>query len=272
MTALSLGPPTFVIPPKLGRARGALYMLERNLYIYRHNWYLLLAEVFEPVLYLLSIGVGIGELVGHISGLGAPGVTYAAFVAPALLTTAAMNGAMNETTFNMYGKLRLTGTYNAITSSPMAARHIALGEALWAVLRGTLITCGFLIVVTVLGLAESPGILLVIPGAALVGFAFASAGLVIVTYLRDFQDFQYIQLAMLPMFLFATTFYPLDVYPRWLQLVVECLPLYQSIQLVRQPALGEFGMGLLVPVCYLVVMGVVALRWAVARLGVTLEK
>jgi lipooligosaccharide transport system permease protein len=272
VTAISLSPPPAAIPQRLGLPRGALYMLERNLYIYRHNWYLLLAEVFEPVLYLLSIGVGIGELVGHIPGLGAPDVTYAAFVAPALLTTAAMNGAMNETTFNMYGKLRLTGTYEAITSSPMAARHIALGEALWAVLRGTLITCGFLIVVTILGLAESPGILLVIPGAALVGFAFASAGLVVVTYLRDFQDFQYIQLAMLPMFLFATTFYPLGVYPRWLQIVVECLPLYQSIALVREPALGEFGLGLLVPVCYLAVMGLVSLRWAVSRIGKVLEK
>ncbi|MFC9329785.1 ABC transporter permease [Kitasatospora sp. NPDC057015] len=255
-----------------GRLRGAGNMVARNLLIYRHTWYLLLAEVFEPVLYLLSIGVGIGQLVGRVPGLGDSPVAYSAFVAPALLATAAMNGAMNETTFNMFAKLRLNRTYESIRATPMTAQHIALGEALWAVLRGTLITTGFLVVVSVLGLAHSAGILLVLPGAALIGFAFASAGLVVVTYLRSWQDFQFIQLAMLPMFLFATTFYPLGVYPRWLQIVVECLPLYQSIELVRQPSLGHVGAQLIVPVVYLTVFGAVSLRWAMRRIDRALTR
>ncbi|TKA00316.1 ABC transporter [Actinacidiphila oryziradicis] len=247
-------------------------MVVRNLLIYRHTWYLLLAEVFEPVLYLLSIGVGIGELVGRVPGLGDPPVDYSSFVAPALLATAAMNGAMNETTFNMFAKLKLNRTYESIQATPMTAQDIALGEALWAVLRGTLITTGFLVVVSVLGLAHSAGTLLVLPGAALIGFAFASIGLVVVTYLRNWQDFQFIQLAMLPMFLFATTFYPLGVYPRWLQIVVECLPLYQSIELVRQPSLGHLGTQLIVPVLYLVVLGAISLRWAMLRIDRALTR
>ena len=270
MTALSTPAAPPAVPsalpaPVLGRLRGARYMVERNLLIYRHTWYLLLAEIFEPVLYLLSIGVGIGELVGRSAGLS-DGVSYSAFVAPALLATTAMNGAMNETTFNMFAKLKLLRTYDAIQATPMTAEHIALGEAVWAVLRGTLITTGFLVVVSVLGLAYSPAVLLVLPGAALIGFAFASLGLVVVSYLRSWQDFQFVQLAMLPMFLFATTFYPLGVYPRPLQLAVECLPLFQSIELLRQPALGHVGTGLLLPAGYLLAMGGLSLRWAMARI------
>jgi lipooligosaccharide transport system permease protein len=244
----------------------AATMVERNLMIYRHTWLLLLAEIFEPVLYLLSFGVGIGQLVGHIPGLPDPSVNYSEFVAPALLATAAMNGAMNETTFNMFGKLKTDRTYESILTTPMTVRDVALGEVAWALLRGTLVTLGFLAVVTAFGLVHSPWALLVVPGALLIGFAFAAVGLAVVTFLRDWQDFQFIQLAMLPMFLFATTFYPLGVYPRPLQILVECLPLYQSIELLRGPFLGEAGTGLILPALYLLALGALGLAVAARRL------
>jgi lipooligosaccharide transport system permease protein len=252
----------------------ALLLLERNLLIYRHTWYLLLAEVLEPMLYLLTIGVGIGQLVGHVPGLDGSGpgggstggIGYSAYVAPALLATAAMNGAMNETTFNMFAKLKLQRVYDSILATPMTVHDVAVGEVCWALLRGVLVTAGFLAVVGAFGLVQSAWILLVIPGAAVVGFAFASVGLAVVTFLRGWADFQFIQLAMLPMFLFATTFYPLRVYPRPVQIAVECLPLYQSIQLIRLPALGEPGPALLVPVVYLLLMGALGLRIALPRM------
>ena len=249
----------------------ALLLLERNLLIYRHTWYLLLAEVLEPMLYLLTIGVGIGQLVGHVPGLddagsGGGGIGYSVYVAPALLATAAMNGAMNETTFNMFAKLKLQRVYDSILATPMTVYDVAVGEVCWALLRGVLITVGFLAVVGAFGLVHSVWILLVVPGAALVGFAFASVGLAVVTYLRNWADFQFIQLAMLPMFLFATTFYPLGVYPRPIQIAVECLPLYQSIQLIRLPALGQPGTALLLPVVYLLLMGALGLRIALPRM------
>jgi lipooligosaccharide transport system permease protein len=238
-------------------------LVERNLLIYRHTWYLLLAEIFEPVLYLLSMGIGIGELVGHVPDLGPSDVSYPAFVAPALLATSAMNGAMNETTFNMFAKLKLLHTYDSILATRMTVRDIGLGEVCWAVLRGTLVSTSFLVVVTAFGLARSPWILL---AAALIGFAFAAGGLVVVTYLRNWQDFQLIQLGMLPMFLFATTFYPLGVYPRPIQYAVECLPLFQSIELARGVALGEIGTGLVFPALYLLALGAVCTAWGLHRM------
>jgi lipooligosaccharide transport system permease protein len=244
----------------------AAALIERNLRIYRHTWYLLVAEVLEPVLYLGSIGLGVGALVGHVPGLTAGVIRYPEFVAPALLATAAMNGAMNETTALMYTRLAIDRTYESILATPISIRDVAVGETAWAVLRALTISCGFLAVIAALGLVASPWVVLTIAGAAVIGFAFAAVGLLVVTYIRGWPDFQFIQLFMLPMFLFATTFYPLGVYPRPLQLVVECLPLYQSIELLREPALGQIGWNLLGPAAYLLVLGGLALAAAMGRL------
>ncbi|WBB60783.1 ABC transporter permease [Streptomyces sp. WMMC500] len=242
-------------------------LVERHLLIYRHTPGVLVAEIFEPLLYLLAIGVGIGHLVGDVPGVEDSADGYSAFVAPALLATAAMNGAMNETTFNLLRKLRVDRIYDSVLTTPMTVSDIALGEVCWAVLRGTLTSTGFLAVIAALGLVQSPWAVLVIPCAALVGFAFAAVGLAVTTFLRGWQDFQYIQLAMLPMFLFATTFYPLDVYPRPVQAVVACLPLYQSIELTRGIALGRLAISLPVAVAYLVLMGLAGLVIARGRLA-----
>jgi lipooligosaccharide transport system permease protein len=256
-------------PMRRGRA-GA--MVERNLFIYRHTWFMLAAEVFEPLLYLLAFGVGMGLLIDGVPGLAGSDVSYPQFVAPALLATAAMNGAMNETTFNMFGKLTTDHTYESILTTPMTVRLVALGEVWWALLRGFLVATGFLVVVSAFGLSRSAWVLLALPGALLTGFAFASIGLLVVTLLRTHEDFQLVQLVMLPMFLFATTFYPLSVYPRPVQVLVELLPLYHSIELVRQPFLGAPTAQLLISAGYLAALGTLALVLAVRRLGATLRR
>jgi lipooligosaccharide transport system permease protein len=156
-------------------------------------------------------------------------------------------------------------------ATPVSARDIGFGEIMWATVRGLVVSTAFLVVLSVAGLAHSPWMLLTPFAAVLVGFGFACVGLAVVTWLRSWQDFQLIQLVMLPMFLFATTFYPLGVYARPVQLVVECLPLYQSIALLRGLALGTVGPGLLVPVAYLAVMGAAALILALRRLTRTLS-
>lgn len=245
---------------------GPAALVERNLVIYRHTWYLLLAEIFEPVLYLLSMGVGIGALVGHVPGLGDPSVGYVDFVAPALLATAAMNGAMNETTFNIYGKLKMLHTYDSILATPLRIRDVALGEVAWALLRGTAVTVVFGAAVAAFGLVHSLWALLILPGALLIAFAFAAAGLAVVTYIRSWQDFQLVQLVMLPMFLFATTFYPLGVYARPVQIAVECLPLYQSIELIREPSLGVVDSSVGWAAVYLLLFGAASTALALRRL------
>jgi lipooligosaccharide transport system permease protein len=238
-------------------------VLLRNLMVHRHSWTILAFGVVEPILYLLSIGQGVGQLIGPLDGLG-PSVTYPQYIAPALLAMAAMNGAMNATTQGVFTRLRFENTYQVMLTTPITPRGIAFGEAAWAVLRGAIEATGFLVIMAVVGLVRSPWAVLALPGAVLIGFAFASAGLLVATLMRDWPDTQLVQLVMLPMFLFATTFYPLDVYPEPVQHLVATLPLFHSIRLIREPVLGTVEASLWGSACYLAAMGAVCL-WAATR-------
>jgi lipooligosaccharide transport system permease protein len=238
-------------------------LIERNLLILRHTLTPLFSSILEPTLYLLSIGFGVGALIGKVAGVD---VRYASYVAPGILATTAMNAAFNQTTFFVFSRLREERTYDAIIPTPLSVTDIALGEVLSSMLLAVISTVGFVVVMAILGLAVTPGLLLAIPGAVLVGYAFGAAGLAVTSFLRDWADFQLIQLVMLPMFLFATTFYPVSVYPSWARPVVELLPLYQCIQLIREPALGIFHWDLLVAIAYLLLFGSLALALGTRRL------
>jgi lipooligosaccharide transport system permease protein len=239
-------------------------LVERNALIYRRSLTPVLSSILEPVLYLLSIGLGVGALVGRVHGVD---VRYAAFVAPGILATTAMNAAFNQTSFGIFMRIKNDHAYDAIVPTPLSVADIALGEVASAVFSGVFASAGFVLVMLILGLVVSPAILLAIPGCVLVGYAFGAGGLAVMTYFRDFPDFQLVQLVMLPMFLFATTFYPLSVYPSWARPLIEALPLYQSIQLLREPALGTFHWDMLFAAIYLIVFGSVALAFANRRLG-----
>ncbi|HEX4223127.1 MAG TPA: ABC transporter permease [Pseudonocardiaceae bacterium] len=242
----------------------ALAFVNRNLMVYRHTWGILVASVLEPLLYLVSIGVGVGQLVGTLPGLG--DVSYAQYVAPALLATAAMNAAVNETTFSAYTRLREEHVYDAILRTPLTPADLAIGEIGWGAARGALSGAGFLAVMAALGLVRTPVALLAVLAAALTGASFGALGLLVMTFLRNWQDFQLIQLFMLPMFLFSATFYPVTVYPTAIQVVVRALPLYPSIDLLRGVTLDDIGPQLAYAIAYLLVIGLVAWRLAARRL------
>jgi lipooligosaccharide transport system permease protein len=243
--------------------RRMLALVERNFMIYRRSITPLLYALIEPIMYLLSIGIGVGVLIGRVPGVD---VRYAAYVAPAILTTTAMNTAVNQTSFGVFWRIKMDKTYDAILPTPLSVTDIAIGEIVSAIINAVLTSAGFLVVMAVTGLITSPGVLFALPASVLIGFAFAAGGLAVTTYLRDFADFQYIQLFMLPMYLFATTFYPLTTYPKPIRPVIEALPLYQSIQLVREPALGHWSRSLLVPAVYLAVFGAVGVYVAARRM------
>ena len=242
--------------------RGSLHLIERNARAYRHVWLVLVSGVAEPLFYLLSIGVGLGQLVGTVGG-----VSYTAYVAPALLATSSMNGAIYDSTFNVFFLIKYAKTYDAALATPMRAPDLALGQVLWAVIRSAIYAFAFTGVMLAMGLLESRWAVLALPAAVLTGFAFAAAGMAATTFMRSWQDFEYVMLVSLPLFLFSTTFYPLRVYPRALQIVVECTPLYQAVTLLRGLTLGVVGPALLLPAAYLALMGVIGLLIAGRRVG-----
>jgi lipooligosaccharide transport system permease protein len=258
MTALPLTS-TFLIG-----SRRSLKLIERNLYVYKHGWIVILSGFFEPLFYLLSIGFGLGALVGTVPGPDGQPMPYQLFVAPALLASAAMNGAISESTFNFFFKLNYNKTFTSILSTPLSPGDVAVGELAWALIRGGLYAIGFMVVMVVLGLFVSPWVILAVPAALLVGFAFGAVGMAATSFMRTWQDFDLIQLVILPLFLFSATFYPLETYPEALQWVVRLTPLYQGVDLIRSLTIGHITPVLLVHVAYLAIMGFVGL-WVVSR-------
>jgi len=252
------------LPPVSSRA---WLLVERNLMVYRRLWMLIVSGFFEPVFYLFSIGVGIGALVGTVAGPDGRAIGYTAFVAPALLATSAMNGAVYDATFNIFFKLKYAKLYDAVLATPVGPGDIALGEIAWAQLRGTIYSTGFLLVLAGMGLIDSWWALLALPATVMIGFAFAAVCMAVTSYMRSWQDFDFVQLTILPMFLFSTTFYPLSVYPRPLQLFVQATPLFHGIELLRALTTGAgVGVGLLGHLLYFVVMALVGVAWSTRRL------
>jgi lipooligosaccharide transport system permease protein len=242
-----------IVPPGAFGSRRSIHMVERNALVYRKGWYFLLSGFFEPFFYLLSLGIGLNHLVGTVQ-VGTTTVSYAAFVAPGLLAVSAMNGSMLDATFNTFFRLKVDHTYDSVMATPLTVEDIAVGELSWCLTRGSLYSVSFLVCMFALGDTQSPWAVLCFPVAILISLAFASAGMACCTYLRSWQDFDLVGLALLPMFLFSGTFFPISSYPTWIEYVVRATPLYQGVALARSCNLGQFSWADVGHVAYLVVM------------------
>lgn len=237
-----------------GRAR---LLVERNIMVYRHHWSTLTTGFFEPLFYLLSLGVGIGSIIGRVAGPDGRPVSYVAYVAPGLLASSAMNGAVYDSTMNIFFKLKYARTYEAMLATPMGPRDVAVGEITWAQLRGLLYSLAFLLVMLGMGLVHSWWFPMALPAAALIGYGFASIGMAATTFLRSWVDFELVGVVVMPIFLFSTTFYPLGVYPRGVQLFIEATPLVHGINLLRAFTLGAVSPGLIGDAAYFAVMALI---------------
>lgn len=261
-----------VVLPRLvsfeGATRRSASVAERNLATMRSSyWLVLVSGFFEPLLYLLSIGVGVGALIGDITLPGGEVVPYAAFVAPAMLAASAMTGALAETTFNFFGKLKYMKLYDGILNTPVQPFEIALGELAWAMLRGTLYSAAFLGIMVAMELTSAGRAVAAFPATVLVGFAFGALGMALSTYMRSWQDFDLMGAIQFTLFLFSGTFVPADAYPMLLRWLVEVTPLYRAVDLVRGISTGSTGWLQLVDVLYLLAATTLGLALAARRMG-----
>jgi hypothetical protein len=216
MTVAQVAPPrrpwwTRLVPGGSSSA-AFLHIVERNALAWRGLPLLFLSNILEPAFFLLSIGVGLGAMVGDV-------------------------------------------TLPSGTTVPFQVFYAACFE----------------LTMLVMGLIGSWWALLVVPTAGLISFAFASAGLAASTFMRSFVDFDWVNVALLPLFLFSTIFFPLSRYPESLQWVVQSTPLYQGVVLQRSLVVGEVNAWLVVPVLYLVLMGTICLRIASGRMQAMLQ-
>jgi lipooligosaccharide transport system permease protein len=241
-------------------------LLQRSFFAMRSSsWLIILSGFFEPVFYLLSFGFGVGQLVGDIEFKG-ESITYIAFIAPALLATSAMNGAIYDSTWNVFFKMRYARTYQGMLSTSLGPIDVAFGEIRWALLHGFAYSLGFMAIVSPLGIVISWWALLAVPTAVLIAFGFASLGMSITSYLTSFQQMNWLNFFLLPMFLFSGTFFPLDIYPEAIQFFVKLLPLWHAVELMRDVMLGALHIGDLIHIAYFLVMIAVGLTFTTKRL------
>ncbi|MEN8180913.1 MAG: ABC transporter permease [Myxococcota bacterium] len=230
---------------------------QRNFALYRRTWRLnLLPNFFEPILYLVSIGVGVGAYIQEMGG-----TSYVAFLAPGLVAVAAMNGASFEVTYNAYVRLNFEKTYEAMLTTPIQPEDVLAGEILWAMTRATIYGGCFFVVIALAGLAPMPHALLAIPLIPLTGLLFAAIGIAFSLRIPSIDLFSfYFTLFLTPLFLFSDIFFPLQerLSGVWLQ-VAEVLPLLHPVRLVRAAFRGEASVVLLFDVAYVLVISALLL-------------
>jgi lipooligosaccharide transport system permease protein len=254
-----------IVPAGMYAGRGHV-VLERAFRVYRRSWMVIFSGFFEPLFYLFALGTGLHNLVGTVVGPGGHPISYTAFIAPALLASSAMNGAVYDSTMNVFFKMKYAKLYDAMLATSLGPLDVAIGEISWALIRGGLYSTGFLVVMVAMGLTASWWAVLMLPAALLIAFAFGAVGMAVTTYMKSFQDLDLVQVAVLPMFLFSGTFYGLSVYPAWLRFVVECLPLHHGIALLRGLNSGVLDVSMVGHVLYLAVMAGIGLVVTARRL------
>jgi lipooligosaccharide transport system permease protein len=245
--------------------QGTGLLVLRNYLTYRTQWKLFVTGFLEPVFYLFSIGIGVGKLIEGFE-LNGQTIPYAEFVAPGMLAASAFNGALLDSTFNVFFKLRYEQLYDQILATPLTTADIARGEIIWSQLRGASYSAAFLVVMWAMGLVHSWWAVLAFPATLLIGFAFAAVCMALTTYMTSWQDFDKITLVQLPLFLFSGTFFPVTAFHGVLRWVVEATPLYRGVVLCRELTTGALSWGSAVSVVYLVVMGLVGLVFVRRRL------
>jgi lipooligosaccharide transport system permease protein len=244
--------------------RAAVRVWQRNLSVYRKTWKLnILPNFFEPVLYLVAMGVGIG---GYITQ-GIEGQSYLSFIAPGLIISSAMNGATFETTYNVFVKMHFGRTYEAVTAAPVNLEDALLGELLWAITRGAAYGSIFALVVAGFGLVPPARLLVLLPVIVLTAWLFAAVGLLYTSLIKVIDLFSfYYTLWLTPLFLFSGIFFPVSRLPEWARPLAWATPLFHCVGLSRDAVSGAWTGASLVHAGYVLAAASACSVAAIARM------
>jgi lipooligosaccharide transport system permease protein len=253
--------------PSLHRS---LKLVRRNVFAYRHGWLAFVTGFFEPAFYLGAVGFGVGRFVDSVPFAGGR-LDYASFLAPGMLAAATLNGALFDGFFGPFFKLNWMKTYEGIVTTPINIPDIAVGEVLWALIRGTVYGAGFLLVMLGFGLIHSWWALLAVPAVMLSAGALSAGAMVLTGVTKQLSALDKVMtLVVFPLFLFSGTFYPVSLYPDMLRPIVQATPVYHSASLLRALTTGTVGFATLIHVAYLAAMlavsGALAIRLMRTRL------
>ncbi len=218
----------------------SLRIVQRNALVYSHTWRgSLFTSFLQPALFLLSIGIGVGNLVDR-GGTALPGgVDFLTFLAPGLLAGACMQTASFESSWPILGRMTWGRNYEAIAATPLGAIDIVFGELTWLAVRLLMVATAFMLVMASFGVPRSPLALLAVPAGALTGLAFGAPIMAFAATRRDGQDFNVLfRFIITPLYLFSGIFFPVSRLPAVLQPLALLSPLFHGVALARSLTLG----------------------------------
>jgi lipooligosaccharide transport system permease protein len=248
------------IPPLWRRIVSVWY---RHVRVYsRHLISNALPPFLEPLIFLVGIGLGLGQYIDSMAGL-----PYLQYLASGLLMTAAMYTASFECTFGTYIRLEFDHVYDGMLASPLTARNVVVGELLWAGTKGFVFTVSVLVIVSAFGVVPVGWSLLTPFVGFLAGAVFGSMGLVITSFVKSINHFNFFFTGLLsPMFFFSGVIFPVENLPRAVRPISEVLPLTHPVRVTRALALGQANDLLWFDLLYMAVFIAVVGWIAVVRL------
>jgi len=235
--------------------------------VYRRTWRSSIwSSVFGPLFYLGALGFGLGSLVNRHGTASLGGVSYLAFVAPAILASSAMNSAMGEASYPVFGSVKWNKIYVAAQATPLRPGDIYRGHLLFMTMRIAMNTALVTVYMAVFGATGSWWAVLAWPAATLTGVAFAAPIAAWAVTIKTESTFAYLfRFGMMPLMLFSGTFFPLSQLPGWLRPVAYATPLWHGVALCRGLSLGDASpLGALGHVAYLAVLTAIGV-WAGTR-------
>ena len=251
-------------------------VVEASARVYRRTWRgSVISTFFNPILYLLAMGVGLGKLVDDGSGaanLG--GLEYLTFLAPGLLAATAMMTGAGDASWPVMAGIKWRKTYDAILATPVGVFDLVVGHLSWVGVRLLFVTVVYSGVMTAFGATTITQGVLAVPPAVLTGLGFSA---IITAYTARLQDEQGLsamfRFGIMPLFLFSGTFFPISQLPGWIQPVAQATPLFHGVSLCRGLALGVgFEVNPAVSIAYLVGLLVVGTLLATRLMGRRLIK
>jgi lipooligosaccharide transport system permease protein len=224
-------------------ARGALFVTEARLRnMLKWAWLIIAIAIANPVLYLVSIGLGLGSFIDQNAGsAGVDGVSYLTFLAPALLATAAIQGALDESVYPTLEGFKWDKIFFSMNATPLSGNHIAMGVFFNSLIRVVFTTVLYWLVMLAFGVLESPRALLAIFTAVMAGAAFGAFMQALAGLLENENLFFTLveRFIIMPLFLFSGTFYPLSSMPVFLQWIGWISPLWHATELGRWLTYGS---------------------------------
>lgn len=225
------------------QSRGALYVTQARLrQMAKWIWMILAIDIANPMLYLTSVGIGLGGLIDKSVGpSGVDGVKYLVFLAPALLAQAAIQGGMDETVFPTLEGFKWNKTFYSMNSTPLSGAQISLGIFLTALFRAAYTVILYFGVMWAFGALRAPHAWLAIPTAIFAGASFGALMQALAGRLEDENIFFVVlgRFVMMPLFMFSGTFFPLTSMPFFLQWIGWISPLWQATELGRHLTYGH---------------------------------